>query len=121
MLSGFLLTTNLYAKQLDLPGKIKYNDIKAVEALISEGADINQKDENTGYTALMWACEFNYTDMAKMLKIYYDAGFNGPVRPDHAPTLEGESNDNPGYAMVGKVLAIGYMRGIMEGAGIQFE
>ncbi len=61
------------------------------------------------------------TDMARMLKIYYDAGFDGPVRPDHAPTLEGESNDNPGYAMVGKVLAIGYMRGIMEGAGIRFE
>lgn len=61
------------------------------------------------------------TDMARMLKIYYESGFNGPVRPDHAPTLEGESNDNPGYAMIGKVLAIGYMRGIMEGAGIAYE
>jgi mannonate dehydratase len=61
------------------------------------------------------------TDMARMLKIYYDAGFDGPMRPDHAPTMEGESNDNPGYAMVGKVLAIGYMRGLMEGSGIRFE
>ncbi|MGJ5816708.1 mannonate dehydratase [Paludibaculum fermentans] len=54
------------------------------------------------------------TDMARMLKIYGEGGFNGPVRPDHAPTLEGEGNDRPGYAMGGKVFAIGYMRGILD-------
>jgi len=58
------------------------------------------------------------TDMARMLAVYHEAGFDGPIRPDHAPTLEGESNDRPGYAMVGKVLAIGYMRGILEGRRI---
>ncbi len=54
------------------------------------------------------------TDMARMLKIYSDAGFQGPMRPDHAPTMEGEANDRPGYAMTGKVFAVGYMRGIMN-------
>lgn len=58
------------------------------------------------------------TDMAKMLEIYYENGFDGPIRPDHAPTLEGESNDRPGYAFNGKIFAFGYMKGIMEAKGI---
>src|SRR6266852_5178250 len=49
-------------------------------------------------------------DLAYMLRVYHECQFEGPMRPDHAPTLDGESNDNPGYAMGGKVLAIGYMR-----------
>jgi mannonate dehydratase len=54
------------------------------------------------------------TDMVRMLQIYSKGGFNGPIRPDHAPTIAGEANDHPGYAMGGKVLAIGYMKGIMD-------
>ncbi len=61
------------------------------------------------------------TDMARMLQVYHEGGFDGPIRPDHAPTMEGESNDRPGYAMVGKVLAIGYMKGIMDGLRIPYE
>ncbi|HEX8984957.1 MAG TPA: mannonate dehydratase [Bryobacteraceae bacterium] len=54
------------------------------------------------------------TDMARMLEIYHDCGFEGPIRPDHAPTLEGEQNDRPGYAVEGKIFAFGYMRGILD-------
>jgi D-mannonate dehydratase len=61
------------------------------------------------------------TDMARMLKIYSDAGFDGPMRPDHAPTMEGESNATPGYAMMGKVFAFGYMKGVMDGLHIPYE
>ena len=61
------------------------------------------------------------TDLARMLKIYDDSGFDGPMRPDHAPTLDGESNDQPGYAMGGKVLAIGYMKGAMDAYGIAYR
>jgi mannonate dehydratase len=57
-------------------------------------------------------------DLAQMLKIYHDCGFEGPMRPDHAPTLHGESNDSPGYAMGGKVFAFGYMKGAMDALGI---
>ena len=60
------------------------------------------------------------TDMARMLKAYYESGFNGPMRPDHAPTMEGESNEHPGYAIMGKVFAFGYMKGIMDALGIPF-
>jgi mannonate dehydratase len=60
------------------------------------------------------------TNMVRMLEIYSEYGFHGPMRPDHAPTLEGESNDHPGYAMTGKVFAIAYMKGIMRAKGIPF-
>jgi mannonate dehydratase len=59
-------------------------------------------------------------DLAQMLRIYHDWGFQGPIRPDHAPTLDGEGNDKPGYAMGGKVLAIGYMKGAMDAMGIPY-
>jgi mannonate dehydratase len=61
------------------------------------------------------------TDMVRMLKVYSDAGFDGPMRPDHAPTLAGEAGNTPGYAMVGKVLAFGYMKGIMDALDIAYE
>jgi mannonate dehydratase len=54
------------------------------------------------------------TDMIRMLQIYAKNGFHGPIRPDHAPTIEGEANDRPGYAIGGKILAFGYMKGIMD-------
>jgi mannonate dehydratase len=60
------------------------------------------------------------TDLAAMLKLYHEAGFSGPMRPDHAPTMHGEANDNPGYAMQGKLLAIGYMKGAMDALGIPY-
>lgn len=61
------------------------------------------------------------TDLAQMLRIYNDCGFDGPIRPDHAPTLDGESNDRPGYAMGGKILAIGYMKGAMDAFKIPYR
>ena len=54
------------------------------------------------------------TDMYAAMKAYYEAGFKGPMRPDHAPTMEGEDNDRPGYALMGRLLAVGYMKGLME-------
>lgn len=60
-------------------------------------------------------------DLAQMLRIYYENGFAGPMRPDHAPTLDGESNDKPGYAMGGKLFAVGYMKGAMDALSIPYE
>ena len=58
------------------------------------------------------------TDMAEMLRLYDEVGFRGPIRPDHAPTLADESNQRPGYAMQGKVFAIGYIKGLAEALNI---
>ncbi len=63
------------------------------------------------------------TPMAAMLKHYYDNGFNGPIRPDHAPAMFGETQDfssaiSAGYEMTGKVFAVGYIKGNCEALGI---
>lgn len=54
------------------------------------------------------------TDMAATMRAYRDISYDGPMRPDHAPTMEGESNDDPGYMVRGKLFAIGYMRGLLD-------
>ena len=53
-------------------------------------------------------------DMVAAMDAYREIRFQGPIRPDHAPAMEGESNDRPGYALMGRMLAIGYMRGLLE-------
>ncbi len=54
------------------------------------------------------------TDMLKAMRCYQEIGFDGPIRPDHVPTLEGDDNITPGYTTRGRLYAIGYMRGLME-------
>ena len=55
------------------------------------------------------------TDMYRAMEAYYDVGFRGPMRPDHVPTMAGDSNEHPGYSTIGTLFAIGYMRGLIEG------
>jgi mannonate dehydratase len=54
------------------------------------------------------------TDMLECLRAYSDIGYVGVLRPDHVPTLFGESNDKPGYAVLGRLFAVGYIRGLGE-------
>lgn len=54
------------------------------------------------------------TDMAQAMRAYRDIGFTGPMRPDHVPQLYGEDNGEPGYTMLGRLFAYGYMRGLMH-------
>ena len=54
------------------------------------------------------------TDMAEAMQAYHDIGYDGPIRPDHAPTMEGEDNDNPGYMVRGQIFAVGYMKGLID-------
>ena len=53
-------------------------------------------------------------DMYAAMKAYYDIGYKGPIRPDHVPTMSGDSNDRPGYSTIGTLFALGYMRGLIE-------
>ncbi|MDA0661066.1 MAG: mannonate dehydratase [Planctomycetota bacterium] len=55
------------------------------------------------------------TDMAAAMRAYQDIRFNGPMRPDHVPQLVGEDEGEPGYTMLGRLFAFGYMRGLMHG------
>jgi mannonate dehydratase len=54
------------------------------------------------------------TDMLACMKAYRDIGFEGVLRPDHVPTMEGDNNDRPGYSSIGRLFAIGYIKGLRE-------
>jgi mannonate dehydratase len=55
------------------------------------------------------------TDMAAAMRAYRSIGFDGPMRPDHVPQMVGEDDGEPGYTMLGRLFAYGYMRGLMHG------
>ncbi len=54
------------------------------------------------------------TDMLACMKAYREIGFEGVCRPDHVPTMEGDSNDRPAYSAIGRLYAIGYLKGLRE-------
>jgi mannonate dehydratase len=54
------------------------------------------------------------TDMLAAMRAYREVGFDGPMRPDHVPTMAGEDNSTPGYHTKGRLFAVGYMRGLLE-------
>ena len=56
------------------------------------------------------------TDMPACMDAYFDIGFEGAMRPDHVPTLAGEPNTRPGYETLGRLFAIGYIRGLEQSA-----
>jgi mannonate dehydratase len=53
-------------------------------------------------------------DMYEAMKAYIETGFTGPLRPDHVPTMAGDSNQSPGYSALGSLYAAGYIRGLIE-------
>ena len=54
------------------------------------------------------------TNMLACMEAYRDIGFEGVLRPDHVPTMEGDSNENAGYSSIGRLFAIGYIKGLRE-------
>ena len=54
------------------------------------------------------------TDMMACMEAYAEVGFDGVCRPDHVPTMEGDSNDHPSYSNIGRLFAIGYLKGLRE-------
>lgn len=56
------------------------------------------------------------TDMLACMQAYREVGFAGVLRPDHVPTMEGDDNDRPGYSSIGRLYALGYIRGLREAA-----
>ncbi|MEP7293797.1 MAG: mannonate dehydratase [Chloroflexota bacterium] len=54
------------------------------------------------------------TNMLECLKAYKEIGFEGVMRPDHVPTMMGDSNENAGYSSIGRLFAIGYLKGLRQ-------
>jgi mannonate dehydratase len=54
------------------------------------------------------------TNLLECMRAYRDVGYDGVLRPDHVPTVEGDVNDRPGYSSFGRLYAIGYIRGLRQ-------
>jgi mannonate dehydratase len=54
------------------------------------------------------------TDMLACMRAYRDIGFDGLCRPDHVPTMLGDSNEHAGYTSIGRLFAIGYLKGLRQ-------
>lgn len=55
-------------------------------------------------------------DMPAVIRALKRIAYAGTLRPDHAPSMAGESNATPGYEMLGRLFAAGYLRGLMQAA-----
>jgi mannonate dehydratase len=57
---------------------------------------------------------FGDVDMRGVLRALADAGFSGPVRPDHGRMIWGETGQ-PGYGLYDRALGAMYLQGLWEG------
>jgi mannonate dehydratase len=91
----------------DLPAAIRHFGQKISFVHFRDVRGVPEQFEETWHDA-------GKTDMLACMKAYRDIGFNGVLRPDHVPTVEGDSNANAGYSSFGRLYAIGYIRGLRE-------
>ena len=54
------------------------------------------------------------SDLPAFMRALHDIDYRGTIRPDHTPSMIGESNATPGYEMQGRLFAAGYLRGLMQ-------
>jgi len=58
-------------------------------------------------------------DMAALIRAYKKNGVDVPIRVDHVPTMAGEVSTLPGYDALGRMFAIGYLKGILQATDLQ--
>ncbi|PSR35764.1 MAG: mannonate dehydratase [Sulfobacillus thermosulfidooxidans] len=61
------------------------------------------------------------TDLVECMRAYRDAGFDGIMRTDHTPTLAGDTATVPGYSVLGRLHAIGYMAGLRDAVNAEIS
>jgi mannonate dehydratase len=100
---NFTLMTN------DLPGVIRHfgQQGKIAFAHFRDVRGTVEKYEETWH-------DDGKTDMLACIRAYKEAGFDGVLRSDHVPTVEGDSNQHAGYSSFGRLYAIGYIRGLRD-------
>jgi mannonate dehydratase len=59
------------------------------------------------------------TDMPRLLAHLKKCAPDCLIRPDHTPTMAGESNESFGYTMQGNLFATGYLRGMLEALDVK--
>jgi len=93
----------------DLPGVIRHFG-KQDKIFFIHFRDVRGTPEKFEET---WHDE-GQTDMLACMQAYKGINFEGVLRPDHVPTVEGDSNENAGYSSFGRLYAIGYIRGLRQ-------
>ena len=53
-------------------------------------------------------------DMAELIHLYNSLGIDASIRVNHVPLMAGEDNSNPGYTGLGRLFAIGYLKGLLD-------
>lgn len=53
-------------------------------------------------------------NMPEIMKLYKKYGINVPIRVDHVPLMAGEKQEMAGYTALGRLYAIGYLKGLMN-------
>ena len=53
-------------------------------------------------------------DLFAVLRRLAEVGFDGIARPDHVPTMVGETAQEASYGLQGNLFAVGYIKGLME-------
>lgn len=95
------------AREYDIPATIKrlapYINYAHFRDVVGSGSSFRESFHDNGKS-----------DMVACMNAYHEAGIDCPIRPDHVPTLAGETNEYPGYHMLGRLWAVGYMRGLMQ-------
>jgi mannonate dehydratase len=91
----------------DLPGVIKRFGEKIFFVHFRDVKGTPARFEETWHDA-------GQTDMLACMRAYKEIGFDGVLRPDHVPTVEGDSNEHAGYSSFGRLYAIGYIRGLRQ-------
>lgn len=91
----------------DLPGTIRHFGEKIFFVHLRDVRGTVEKFQETWH-------DDGPTDLLECLRAYRDIGFDGVLRSDHVPTLEGDSNSHPGYSTLGRLFAVGYIRGLHQ-------
>ena len=65
-------------------------------------------------------------DQALMFRTYAELGLSCPIRPDHAPAMDGDRADgaavngiNVGYEANGMIFTVGFMKGLLQATGFR--
>lgn len=88
----------------------------AIGALASRTAFVHFRDIDGRPDRFVEAfCDQGMTDKPAAMTAWLRSGYDGYVRTDHVPTMYGETNAHPGYGLLGRLHAVGYLQGLKAG------
>lgn len=79
----------------------------------------DNRPDADGFTETFHDC--GPTNLVERFRVLSEFKHDVLVRPDHAPTMDGEDNSEPGYAAFGRIMAIEYFKGILDALDIEYR